>query len=130
MKEALDEMKEWFDSDVGIAYIERIKQIDTIKDMQLERLYNSNKFVELTEKAIAKYDSAVYIDKWYRRGIEPPNELLWFLLDYTVKYGRECTSDEVEKYANIFTSNMLYCDGYYFNRMDGQGSIIRVTKEV
>lgn len=128
MKEVLVELKEWLKSDDCDKYVERINNQKAIVDMQLLRLYNSNRFIDFTECVINKYADSTYIDKWYKRGIEPPEYLLWFIFEYAEKYGRECTDTEIEKYANTFTTKLIYCDGYYFNRMDGQGSFIKVIK--
>jgi hypothetical protein len=48
---------------------------------------------------------------------------------YAEKYGRECSEEEWNQYGNMFTSSLFFCSGYYFNRMDGQGSRIKVKKE-
>ena len=123
---------EWFDSEEGkksIAKIaEKIEREERIKTKQLERLYKSGKFLELTEKAIEKYNTDKYRDSWYKRGIEPPESLFWFLFDYAEKYGRECDEKEWGQYGNMFTSSLFFVNGYYFNRMDGQGSVIKVMK--
>jgi len=52
-----------------------------------------------------------------------------FLLDYAIKYGRECITLEIEKYGNEFTSCLFYVNGYYFHEMLGQGCVIHVYKE-
>lgn len=28
-----------------------------------------------------------------------------------------------------FQSEMFYCNGYYFNKMNGQGSVVQIIKE-
>lgn len=123
---------EWFDSEEGkksiAEFAEKIEREERIKTNQLERLHKSGKFLELTEKVIEKYNSDKYRDSWYKRGIEPPEDLFWFLFEYAEKYGRECEEQEWEQYGNMFTSSLFFVNGYYFNRVDGQGSVIKVIK--
>lgn len=97
----------------------------------LQRAYNYfsnnlNKFSEFVEKVIKKYESDEYIDRWYSRGIEPPNDLYWFLFYYAEQYGRECDINEWKQYGNIFTGQLYYYNNYYFQIMHGQGSTIRI----
>ena len=110
-------------------FADKLNREEEIKTNQLERLYKSGKFLELIQKVIEKYNSDKYIDSWYKRGIEPPKSLFWFLLEYAEKYGRECEEQEWKQYGNMFTSSLFFIDGYYFNRMDGQGSVIQVKKQ-
>lgn len=128
----LKKIDEWFDSEEGkksiAEFAEKIEREERIKTTQLERFHKSGKFLELTEKAIKKYNTDKYRDSWYKRGIEPPESLFWFLFEYAEKYGRECEEKEWKQYGNMFTSSLFFIGGYYFNRMDGQGSVIKVVK--
>ena len=94
---------------------------------------DSESFSTLVEKIIARYESREYRDKFLDKGKEPPETLYWLLLDYASRYGRDCAVDgtmaEWRNYGNSFTTELYFCDGYYFNRMDGQGSIVRIIKE-
>jgi replicative superfamily II helicase len=83
-------------------------------------------FIQLFEK---KYNSKEYVRKWYSKGLEPPEDMYWNLFEYAKKYGRKCSKKEIEKYGNIFTSSIYYCQGYYFQIMDGQGSAVIITKK-
>jgi peptide subunit release factor 1 (eRF1) len=117
-------VNEWFD---------KRNQEEEILSSQLERFHNRisspEQFSEFVEKVILKYESDKYKNSWYKRGIEPPHPLCWFLYYYASKYGRECTNEELNKYSNGFTDELLYCNGYYFNQMNGQGSVVLITKE-
>lgn len=128
----LKKIDEWFESEEGknsiTKFTEKIEREERIKTNQLERLYKSGKFIEFTENVIEKYNTDKYKDSWYKRGYEPPESLFWFLFDYAEKYGRECDEQELEQYGNMFTSCLFFVNGYYFNRMDGQGSVIKVIK--
>ena len=129
----LQKMRDWFDSEEGeksiTEFADKINREEEIKNKQLERFHNLGNFEHFTEKVIAKYNSNKYRNYWYDRGIEPPEDLLWFLFYYAEKYGRECSKEEWNKYGNVFTSALFFCNGYYFNRMDGQGSVIQVIKQ-
>ena len=128
----LKKIDEWFDSEEGkksiAEFAEKVEREERIKTNQLERLHDSGKFLELTKKAIEKYNTNKYRYNWYKRGIEPPESLFWFLFEYAEMYGRDCEEKEYEQYGNMFTSSLFFINGYYFNRMDGQGSVIKVVK--
>ena len=129
----LQKIIDWFDSEEGqksIAdFADKLNREKEIKTKQLERFNRIGNFEQFTEKVIAKYNSDKYRDSWYGRGIEPPEDLFWFLFHYAEKYGRECSEEEWKQYGNMFSSALFFCNGYYFNRMDGQGSIIQVKKQ-
>lgn len=97
--------------------------------MQLEKLHSRGNINNFIEKVITKYNSKEYKKRWYGRGIESEEYLYFFLLKYAKKFGRHCTNVEYDKYGNEFTSDLYYCDGYFFNLMDGQGSCVLITKE-
>lgn len=112
-------IEEWFNK----------KELEkNIKTKQLERFKERGNFNEFIEKVISKYNSDEYRDHWYNRGIEPPETLYWFLFDFAEKYGRECNDEEWEQYSNLFTSSLFYINGYYFNKINGQGSAITIVK--
>lgn len=125
-------LRDWFDSEEGkrsmTDFADKINREEEIKTKQLERFNRVGNFEEFIEKVIAKYNSDKYRDSWYCRGIEPPEHLFWFLFYYAEKYGRECNEEEWNQYGNMFSSALYYCNEYYFNRMDGQGSFIKVIK--
>lgn len=105
---------------------------EMVENDQLERFNakfgDSASFDEIVTKIVNKYNSDKYRDKWYGIGIEPPEELYFFLFKYAQKYGRECTDSEWKEHANMFTSQMYFVFNYYFNRMDGQGCCIKISK--
>ena len=53
----------------------------------------------------------------------------WY--DEYMKYisSPEGKKETQEKYGNMFTDNLFYLYGYYFNDMYGQGRIIQITKK-
>jgi len=128
-----NDLTKWFETDEGKKSLEdfcnKLAAEDKIKNEQLEKFHNRGNFKEFIEKVITKYSSEKYRISWYDRHIEPPEELYWFLFFYAEKYGRECNEKEWSEYSNTFTSALFYINGYYFNRMDGQGSVIKIEKE-
>lgn len=137
----LDNLKKWrdkvdafLDSEEGKErmdkWFEEREQEELILENQLIRAnqkYESS-FESIVDKIIAKYDSEKYVRRWYSRSIEPQNELLWFLLKYAAKYGRDCTEEEIEMHSNMFTTEIYYINGYVISRMDGQGSVVQIVK--
>lgn len=133
----LEELEKWFESEEGKESIERFinktKNEELVLNNQLEKFHlkfkleeNFDKFIKLVN---IKYSSDEYKNRWYNRSIEPPEDLFWFLFKYAKKYGRECDVSEWGNYGNMFSSSLFYINGYYFNRMDGQGSAIQVIKK-
>jgi hypothetical protein len=128
----LQKIRDWFDSEEGkksIAdYAEKINKVEKVKNKQLERFNRIGNFEVFIEKVIAKYRSDTYRKRWYKRGIEPPEDLFWFLFNYAEKCGRECNAEEWKQFGNMFSSALFFYNGYYFNKMDGQGSVIQIIK--
>ena len=121
MKIDSDEISKYITS-----YLLKLDRRNKVKQKQLDRLHESDRFVELTKKVIQKYNSKAYKDRWYERHIEPPETLFYFLFDYAEKYGRSCTDEEWRKYGNVFSVNMYFCEGFIFNKMNGQGTVVHV----
>lgn len=133
---SLDKLVEWLKTEEGKAdleefFAEKKKEQDNL-DGQLHRFHKdySADFDTIVEKVIKKYESDEYKDRWYNRGIEPPCDLYWFLFYYAEKYGDECTPEGRywKEYGNMFTSAMYQINGYTFQRMDGQGSVIKINR--
>ncbi len=124
----------FFESEEGKKSLDEWKKkmvdAEKIESSQYQRFHEkySHRFEEIVNKVIGKYDSDKYCDMWYRRHIEPPEDLYWFLLGYAEKYGRAATTKDFEKHGNMFTSKMFFINGYYFSRMDGQGSVVKIYK--
>jgi len=126
----LEKLQEWFDSEVGQKEmgdnLNNLQKQERILNRQLDRLYKSGRFLELTKKAVDKYNSNEYQDRWFNRGIVPPETLFWFLYEYAKKYGRECSKEEWDKYSNCFTTSLYNVDNVYLSKVDGQGGFIQV----
>ncbi len=115
-------MKEWFEKEA---------RLDSICDSQLERfkIRFETRFAEIIEKIQIKYTSNKYRDGWYKRHIEPPESLYFFLFDYAAKYGREATEKEFKEYGNMFTIGLYFVQGFFFNKMNGQGTVVQIKKQ-
>jgi hypothetical protein len=98
---------------------------------KLEKFHNKNhhRLKEIIINALKKYDTDEYVMKWHSRGQEPPEEFAWFLLDYARKYGQKCTKAEYKKYANDFTGEIYFIEGFYVQVMHGQGSVMKIDPE-
>lgn len=112
-------------------FIRKSNDQASIVESQLERFHArfSNDLNSIIGKIVERYESEEYKERWYRRGIEPPDDLYWFLFEYASLYGRECSEAEWRKHSNDFTHQMFHCGGYFFNLMMGQGAAMVVTKE-
>ena len=128
----IEKIKAHLDSDEGKAYWNKIRIREKIKESQLDRLHTYIKddehFETIIQKIQNKYESNEYVNKYYSRCFIPSNPLYFFLYHYAEKYGKEATVKEYKAFGNVFTSGLYKCRGYFFNRMDGQGSVIQITK--
>ena len=89
------------------------------------------KRIEIVNKIRNKYSSDEYRDREYNKCNCEPREDLYYLLSlYAEKYGEEVDYDcESEEY--YFTTGMwrLKEEGLIVERMDGQGTLIRVYED-
>ena len=100
---------------------------------QLKRFHDKykDKLPEVIEKVIAKYESDAYVSRERQMGYESREHLYWFLLSYARKHGKAFGKKQEKLYPsimNMFTSEAYVIAGYVFQRMDGQGSVVRVDK--
>lgn len=129
-------MIQWLESEEGQKSLEefaaQLQKEQELLDYQLHHFHKdySADFDNILEKVAKKYNSDDYQNRWYKRGIEPPYDLYWFLFYYAERYGDECVPEGKywQEYGNMFTSAMYQVNGYIFQRMDGQGSIIQINK--
>lgn len=89
---------------------------------------NHHRLSAIITNSLKKYNSDEYVNRWYSRGMEPPTEFAWFLLEYAKKYGRPCTRDEKKKYKNDFTGEIYCIENFCIQVMHGQGSVIRIDE--
>lgn len=132
LESRLERWKEWLNSEEGERqtkeFFENIEREEVLLENQMERFQKKvgNRFFEIVKKVEEKYESDKYKDRWYNRGVEPPEDLYWFLYKFAGKYGREATDEEYEKFGCTFTSSMYVYENCVFERIDGQGSAIRI----
>ena len=109
-------------------YLKRQKIIEN----QIVRFHkycsDEKSFTNFVENTCEKYRNEKYRNYWFDRGVEPPDKLFWFLLDYVEKYGRVCNAEEFKQYGGDFTVQIYYHHGYYFEVLHGQGSFINIFK--
>lgn len=132
----LSKLKEWFDSPEGKAHVkefaEKHKRDQEREAATLLRFHNKFKdnIAELIEKVCLKYAEDSYKARWYYRSIEPPEPWLWQLLDYAKEYGEEVSHRDLAilDSLSMFTTEAYVLEGYLFERLDGQGSVVHVSK--
>lgn len=131
----LEEIKAWMDSPEGEAAFDRfcakLKADDERHDRYLDYIHRnfSDNLDGIIQKLIDKYGSTEYINKEYRLGYEPREEMLWIMSTYAKKHGTEFTKEEYEKHSNMFTRTMYYLEDWVFEILDGQGSALHVYKK-
>jgi|688.fasta_scaffold75973_7 hypothetical protein len=128
----LAELEKFLESEEGQKSLEefalKLEREEAHRDRWAIRLYN--RIQEDIDGSIEKMTNWYYSDKYVRReyakGYEPREKLLWTLLDAAEIYGEDCTPEEIEKYANMFTGNMKKIGSYVIQVMHGQGSVIKI----
>ena len=124
---------EYFDSEKANNFFKRLGDREKIKESQLKRFYKkvSNGEIDFDEFVIRvcqKYNSDDYYFRWIGRGIMPQETLYFFLFDFACKFGRNLTNEEYEKFANCFESGIYIYENYVFQKMNGQGTCIRIDE--
>lgn len=89
---------------------------------------DDEKFKELIDKVLHKYQSIEYKKRYTRT--EPPEGLLWVLLSYARRFGRDANVEECDAYGNMFTTELYFCRGFYFHQMSGQGSYCHIFRKL
>jgi hypothetical protein len=134
INEQLKAMNDFINSEKGkqymLDYFDSLKRLKQHEDRWTDRMYNRIKdnIDESIEHLDKWYSSDKYRDREYKMGIEPRERLFWVLSDVAEKYGRECTEQEMDIYANMFTGSMFVIGSYVIQVMHGQGSVIRIDK--
>lgn len=135
MNSMFQKLKDYLDTEEGKESLKRFFENIRIEEerlnSQLERFHlkfgDKSKFFDVVQKIIEKYNSEKYRNReYYKVCCQPRESLYFFLYEYAKKYGREVTDDEYGKYGNIFTAGLYYVNGFFFNLMQGQGSVVKV----
>lgn len=120
------QMKAHLDSEEGKAklkaYFDKLKFEDNLKDIWCKKFNNLSleKRDEIIKKILSKYNSDEYKDRWYNRGIMPPEDLTYMIYEYASRYGKESYSD------GFFDSDWYEFDNYKVTLICGQGSFVRI----
>jgi hypothetical protein len=114
-------------------FFEEKEQEEELYASQAERFYQKHKdnMPIIIEKIIDKYDSDKYVRKEYKLGYQPREDLYWVLESIASKYGEkvELNKENAEKYPlNMFTGSAYTFEGYLFQVMHGQGSVVRIDQ--
>jgi len=130
----MKDLSEYLDSEEGRKdmekYVEKLAKDLAHKDRWVERMWVRIKgdVDGSIEHMLKWYESDKYRDREYEMGFQPREELLWVLFGVAETHGEECTDEEVDLYANMFTRSIYKLGSYSIQIMDGQGSIIAIDK--
>lgn len=106
-------------------YFDKLNNEAIIHSNHIDRLHNDFYSKELVNKIISKYKSDDYYNRWIKRSIEPPCDLFWLLFDHAKVYGEDSYHKVINGY---FTTESYDYDGFRYERLDGQGSVIIITE--
>lgn len=97
MSEILDgifeQLKAYLESDEGKADIKRENDKAIFRNSLMTKYMNYLHNMSIEERNVlftkikAKYDSDEYYYRWINRGIEPPDDLYYYILEYGYRYG-------------------------------------------
>ena len=130
----MKDLSEYLDSEEGRKdmekYVENLAKDLAHTDRWVERMWVRIKgdIDGSIEHMLRWYESDKYRDREYGMGFQPREELLWVLFGVAETHGEECTDEEVDLYANMFTRAIYKLGSYAIQIMDGQGSIIAIDK--
>ena len=130
----MKDLSEYLDSEEGRKdmekYVEKLAKDLAHKDRWIERMWGRIKedLDGSIDHMLKWYESDKYRDREYEMGFQPREELLWVLFGVAETHGEECTDEEVDLYANMFTRSIYKLGSYVIQIMDGQGSIIAIDK--
>lgn len=132
LEESINKWKEFANSEKGKKYIEeyrkKIEHDNYLKNYYLEWFHSigPERRERIINKIIEKYNSNSYKDRWYNRGIYPPQDLYFSIYDYAYKYGKcwNCIKDEV---GPGFDKKFNF-DNWKILLYNGQGSIVIIQK--
>lgn len=130
MSAIIEQLKAFLDSEEGKAFV---------KEEQNRMLFHRehiNKYVtklyeigqekrdELFQKIKTKYDSDEYYHRWIDRGIEPPEVLYDYILEYAFNYGKLNTIED----AHFGYDSYIIDDTWIITCWYGQGTAYNFNK--
>lgn len=128
----LQRLKEHLESEEGKAsmkrFVEKLHNKQIVRDRWVEKFKErcESDLNGALEKLMDKYYSNEYLKRENKIGCEPREPLLWLAWEYAETY---CKPYRGKKYTNIFTSDAYHFGSYIIQRMDGQGSVLRIDKK-
>jgi hypothetical protein len=130
MSTIIEQLKAYLDSDEGKADIKRHQELSTFRaNLMGNRMdYLHNLSIDerdiLFSKIKAKYDSDEYYHRWIDRGIEPPEDLYYYILQYGYIYGKvNDIEDAYFGYDSYIIDNSWVITAWY-----GQGTAYNFDK--
>ena len=134
----LDSLEKELHSENGkkdtINYFRKLKIKENKENEHVERLHtkvlNGFDLSIFIQKVQKLYKSDKYKDRWFSRGIEPPQDLYFLLFKYAIKYGKRVDDKEtLDKLSSYFSTSYYYLPGHYLTMMVGQGAYVGIIKE-
>jgi hypothetical protein len=130
MSTIIEQLKAYLDSEEGKAYIKRQQELATCRTnlmcKYMDYLHNlsiDERYI-LFSKIKAKYDSDEYYYRWINRGIEPPNNLYYYILQYGYIYGK---TNEIED-AYFMYDSYIIDNSWIITAWYGQGTAFTLRK--
>lgn len=130
MSAIIEQLKAYLDSEEGKAFVkeEQNKMLFHREHINkyVTKLYEigSEKRNELFQKIKTKYDSDEYYHRWIDRGIEPPEVLYDYILEYAFKYGKVNTIED----AHFGYDSYIIDDTWIITCWYGQGTAYNFNK--
>ena len=127
---AFKKLSEWLETPEGKTEAEKalikMERDIQIKNAHVELFHKLSKEERdnFIKKTITKYNSDDYINRWYNRGIFPPQDLYSLFFDYGEKYGIPQETDN--PFGN---SKFLFDDKWIVEIMFGQGTVISILEK-
>lgn len=118
----------------AVSFFSKIKIKEKKENEHVERLHtkvlNGFDLSLFIQKVQTLYKSDKYKDRWFSRGIEPPEDLYFLLFKYAIKYGKHVDDKEtLDKLSSYFSTSYYYLAGHYLTMMVGQGAYVAIIKE-
>ena len=130
MSAIIEQLKAFIESEEGKIFVkeEQNKMLFHREHINkyVTKLYEigSEKRNELFQKIKTKYDSNEYYHRWIDRGIEPPEVLYDYILEYAFKYGKLNTIED----AHFGYDSYIIDDTWIITCWYGQGTAYNFNK--
>ena len=126
----LEQLKAYLESDEGKADIKRENNKAIFRNALMTKYMNRLHNMSIEErdalfiKIKAKYNSDEYYYRWINRGIEPPEDLYYYILEYGYRYG---TSNKIED-AHFGYDSFIIDERWVITAWYGQGTAYNFNK--